>query len=152
MNVRGLVLTTAFALAISAAPANAMKGPPMQGEPGKDMKDAMMLVDARKYADAQQKLSQILRQDAQNPDAWNLLGFSSRMQGDFDKAEKAYTNALKLSPNHVGALNYMGQMYVQTGRLDEARTMLARLKGACGDCTAYAQLETAIREGKAGNY
>ncbi len=116
------------------------------------MKEAETLVKDEKYGAASEKLTMVLKSDPQNADAWNLMGFSSRMMGKFDDAEKQYTNALKIEPSHKGALNYMGQMYVQTGRLEGARGMLQRLKDACGDCKEYTQLDTAIREGKAGNY
>lgn len=116
------------------------------------MKQAEALVNDGKYNSATEKLMEVLKADPQNADAWNLLGFSSRMMGKFDEAEKQYTNALKISPDHTGALNYMGQMFVQTGRMENARDMLARLASACGTCKEFTQLETAIREGKAGNY
>lgn len=151
-NMRGYILATAIGLLVAIPEADAMRGPQMMGEAGAAMKEAMMLSDDGKYAEASEKLTQILRDNAQNADAWNLLGFASRMQGKFDAAEKEYTNALKLNPKHLGALNYMGQMFVQTGRLDQARGMLAKLKDACGDCKEFTQLDTAIREGKAGNY
>jgi hypothetical protein len=50
-------------------------------------------------------------------------------------------------------MNYKGQMFVQTGRLEEARSMLAKLEATCGtDCVQYKQLDKAIKDGKAGAY
>ncbi len=115
--------------------------------------EAEQLVAAKQYEPAIKKLKAILREHPGHANAWNALGFSQRMTGDLDAATKSYTNALTITPNHKGALNYMGQMYVQTGRIEEARDMLAKLEAACGqDCKEYQQLSKAVAEGKAGNY
>lgn len=115
--------------------------------------EARKLVEDKQYAEAIAKLNTALKDDPQNAEAWNLLGFSSRMNGDFDASEKYYVNALKLEPEHRGALNYMGQLFVQTGRMEKARDVLARLEKACaGECKEFDQLAQAIKDGKAGNY
>jgi len=149
INLTALLAASALLVAVSSASAMMTTSDP---SPSDTMKQAETLVKNEKYGDASEKLTMVLKSDPQNADAWNLLGFSSRMMGNFDDAEKQYTNALKIEPNHKGALNYMGQMYVQTGRLEDARGMLQRLKSTCGDCKEFTQLDTAIREGKAGNY
>lgn len=115
--------------------------------------DAEKLVKAKDYDQAIETLKIILREFPAHANAWNLLGYSTRMTGDFDKANEYYNNALLITPGHQGALNYKGQMFVQTGRLDEAREMLAKLEVSCGmDCEPYQQLATAIKNGKAGAY
>lgn len=115
--------------------------------------NARELVTAKKYDESVEALKAVLREFPGHADAWNLLGFSTRMLGDFDKANEYYNNALTITPTHTGALNYKGQMFVQTGRLDQARDMLAKIESACGtDCDAYKQLSKAIKDGKAGAY
>lgn len=115
--------------------------------------DAEKLVEAKDYDRAIETLKAVLREFPAHANAWNLLGFSTRMKGDFDKANEYYDNALLITPGHKGALNYKGQMFVQTGRLDEARNMLAKLEAVCGmDCEPYQQLAKAIKDGKAGAY
>lgn len=115
--------------------------------------DAEKMVKAKDYDAAIETLNIILREFPRHANAWNLLGFSTRMKGDFDKANLYYDNALLITPGHTGALNYKGQMFVQTGRLDEARLMLVKLEAACGlDCEPYKQLATAIKDGQAGAY
>ena len=44
------------------------------------------------------------------------------------RAKKAYQEALRLRPLYPQALEYLGEAYVQLGRLAEAREVLARLK------------------------
>jgi tetratricopeptide (TPR) repeat protein len=51
--------------------------------------------------------------------------------GKFDEAEKYYEAALTVNPEHTGALNYMGQLYIQTGRPAKAKEVLEKLKMAC---------------------
>lgn len=115
--------------------------------------EAEKLVKAKDYDNAIETLKAVLREFPQHANAWNLLGFSTRMKGDFDKANEYYNNALVITPSHTGALNYKGQMFVQTGRLDEARDMLKKLEVACGmGCEPYQQLALAIKDGKAGAY
>lgn len=116
--------------------------------------DAEKLVKAKDFDQAIENLRAVLREFPGHANAWNLLGFSTRMKGDFDKAAEYYNNALTITPTHTGALNYKGQMYVQTGRLDEARKMLKKIETACGDmsCEPYVQLASAIESGKAGAY
>ena len=41
---------------------------------------------------------------------------------------KAYQEALRLRPQYPQALEYLGEAYVQLGRLAEAREVLARLE------------------------
>ena len=115
--------------------------------------DAEKLVKAKNYDAAIETLRVVLREFPRHANAWNLLGFSTRMKGDFDKAAQYYDNALLITPTHTGALNYKGQMFVQTGRLDEAREMLEKLEAACGtNCEPFKQLAMAIKDGKAGAY
>lgn len=140
-------------LLLGAPAAQAMMAPG-GGMVQSDLYDAAeALVKDGKYEDAIVKLKDVLREMPQHANAWSLYGFSSRMQGKFDEAEKYYGNALKISPENLGALNYLGQLYVQTGRIDQAREVLGRLQKACeATCIEYIQLDTAIKSGKAGNY
>lgn len=116
--------------------------------------EAEKLVEAKEFDKAIETLKDVLREFPGHANAWNLLGFSTRMKGDFDKATEYYNNALTITPTHTGAMNYKGQMYVQTGRLDEARKMLTKIESACGDmsCEPYQQLASAIESGEAGAY
>ena len=56
----------------------------------------------------------------------------------------AYTQALTLNPDHLGALEYQGELFLQTGKPDLAKANLARIKGICGDCEESEDLEKAI--------
>jgi tetratricopeptide (TPR) repeat protein len=64
-------------------------------------------------------------------DAYNLMGFGYRKLGDYDKALEAYDRALKLNPHHRGALEYLGEAYLELDRPELAKDMLDRLAAEC---------------------
>jgi Flp pilus assembly protein TadD len=81
----------------------------------------------------------------QNADVYNLMGFSLRKTGNLDQALTYYRKALDLDPQHRGALEYLGELYVQTGQMDKAAQNVARLKALCPTgCEELADLEQAI--------
>jgi Flp pilus assembly protein TadD len=80
--------------------------------------------------------------------AYNLLGFSYRKTKEFDLAERNYLRALRLNPEHKGALEYMGELYLETGRRTEAEELLALLQKLCPDgCEELDDLRQAFDEG-----
>ncbi len=106
-------------------------------------------IDAKNYQAAIAELETIVAKDAKNADAYNLLGFSNRKLKNYTVAEQYYNRALELDPKHKGAMEYLGELYVETGRMDEANQMLSRLDNACFlSCSEYKQLKSVI-EGKA---
>lgn len=107
--------------------------------------DAKALIGAGKYDEARVILAAVTKAEPGNADAWNLLGFSSRKSGDLKAAGKAYNKALKLNPNHLGALEYQGEMYIQLGQGDKAKANLEKLKAACGTCEEMQDLEKALK-------
>jgi tetratricopeptide (TPR) repeat protein len=62
-------------------------------------------------------------------DAWNELGYALRHQRKYAESINAYLEALRLKPNFPEALEYLGEAYVEMGRLDDARSVLSRLRG-----------------------
>ncbi len=84
----------------------------------------------KSYNDAIKKLLKANEKDPTNPDIYNYLGFATRKQPnpDYKLAEEFYLKALEINNNHVGALEYLGELYFETNRLDEAKLLLDRLK------------------------
>jgi Flp pilus assembly protein TadD len=74
------------------------------------------------------KLVEATKLDPTNADAWNMLGFSRRKTGDRQGAFDAYWKCLALKPDHIGAHEYMGEAYLEEGKLKEAQAELAWLK------------------------
>jgi tetratricopeptide (TPR) repeat protein len=64
-------------------------------------------------------------------DAHNLMGFAYRKLGDYDRALEQYDRALTLNPHHRGALEYLGEAYLEMDRPELAKGMLDRLVVEC---------------------
>tara|TARA_A100001015_G_scaffold32807_1_gene36388 strand:- start:828 stop:1319 length:492 start_codon:yes stop_codon:yes gene_type:complete len=95
------------------------------------------------YAQAFKKLEKAYKSDKKNPDVLNYMGFTTRKVGNFDKAEKYYLEGLKINPNHNGINEYLGELYVQTNRIDKANERLSVLKNC--NCDEYNELELIIK-------
>ena len=95
------------------------------------------------YSQAFSKLEKAHKSDKKNPDILNYMGFTSRKVGNFDQAEKFYLKGLNISPNHNGINEYLGELYVQTNRIQKANERLAVLKNC--NCKEYGELELIIK-------
>ena len=109
---------------------------------------AKNLVDDEQYAKAIPLLQKSIQQKGEYADALNLLGYSNRRLGDMAKAMTYYTKALNMEPNHLGANEYMGELYLEMNNLPKAEERLAVLKSACGDCDEFDDLEDEIEDYK----
>jgi tetratricopeptide (TPR) repeat protein len=95
------------------------------------------------YTQALKKFEKALSKDKKNPDVFNYLGYTSRKSGNFTKAEEYYLSGLKLDPKHNGINEYLGELYVQTNRIEKANERLAVLKNC--NCEEYQELELIIK-------
>ena len=95
------------------------------------------------YSQAFKKLEKAYKSDKKNPDVLNYMGFTSRKVGNFDQAEKFYLKGLSIKPNHNGINEYLGELYVQTNRIDKANERLEVLKNC--NCKEYGELELIIK-------
>jgi len=95
------------------------------------------------YSQAFKKLDKAYKSDKKNPDILNYMGFTSRKTGNFKEAEDYYLKGLDLDPKHNGINEYLGELYVQTNRIDKANERLAVLKNC--NCEEYQELELIIK-------
>jgi Flp pilus assembly protein TadD len=80
-----------------------------------------------------------------NADINNLLGYSARNLKQYKPAATYYVKALKIDPNHLGALEYQGELFMLTKKTSDAKKNLAKLKSLCGvNCEEYLDLKKAI--------
>lgn len=95
------------------------------------------------------RFEEVVAADPTNANAWNMLGYSRRMTGSLDDALTAYWKCLELDPQHAGAHEYLGEAYLQKGKLREARGELTFLekKGA----PEAAKLKASIAAWEAAN-
>ncbi|MGH6960402.1 MAG: tetratricopeptide repeat protein [Dongiaceae bacterium] len=116
-----------------------------------DYVTAKSKVDAGNYRGAVPILEKIVTQSPDNADALNLLGYSQRKLGSRDKALAYYLKALKVEPNHVGANEYLGELYLEMNDLPKAEERLAVLAKACKKCEEQQELAQKIAAFKAKN-
>ena len=110
-----------------------------------DFSAAERAVKAGDYADATTLLAKVLAHDPKNADAWNYLGFSNRKLGKLPDALADYEKALIIDPNHLGANEYLGELYLETGDMAKAKERLAKLDQIClFGCEEYRTLKAAI--------
>ena len=80
-------------------------------------------------------------------DVYNLLGFSYRKieNPDLDKAFASYKIAIQVDPQHVGAHEYLGELYLTLGNKLMAEKMLATLEEIAGtNSNEYKKLKKAL--------
>lgn len=107
--------------------------------------DAAQMVNTGDYRAAMPILTAIVKADPRNADALNLMGYSLRKTGQPDLALQYYNRALQLMPQHLGANEYLGELYAELGQIDKAKQRLAILQAACGtDCVQAQDLREAI--------
>ena len=102
------------------------------------------LIEASDYAAAYQQLLEVSPAETEAADRQNLLGYTARKLERFDQSEKHYAEALRLDPEHLDALEYQGELFVQTGQIDAAKANLAQLIRLCGRCEQAEELAEAI--------
>ncbi len=107
-------------------------------------------IKAEKYDQAIQQLRSA--NEVSSADWNNLLGYSLRKKQppDLAGAEKYYQAALKIDPDHRGALEYYGMLKLMNNDLPGAEALLARLDKLCTfGCEEYSDLKEAVRKYKA---
>ena len=104
----------------------------------------------KKYEKAQKLLLKSNKKKPNKPDTLNYLGFTTRKLGDFESGEKYYLQGLAINPAHIGINEYLGELYVTTGRHNLAVERLEILKGC--NCKEYEQLKAIIAGEKVSKY
>ena len=99
-------------------------------------------------------LSELRRVDAPaNADWNNLMGYAQRKHTppDLVAAQRYYDNALRINPQHQGALEYAGELALMKGDLATAEKHLATLTTLCSTpCEPLDDLKKAVAHHKAG--
>jgi predicted Zn-dependent protease len=146
-TVRTVALAVAMTLlgSVSAFPVDTNETPASAATTG-DLDSARALVDAQKYDDALPALQKLDQDSPNNPDILNLIGFSLRKTGKMTEALDYYTRALTLNPQHRGANEYLGELYLETKQPEKAKERLEVLRQACGDCEEFEDLQKQIAQ------
>lgn len=92
---------------------------------------AVSLINQERYDEAIAALYEAQAIYGPHPDILNYLGYAHRKAGMFDAAKDYYAQALRLDPNHRGATEYLGELYLELGEVKKARKQLAKLDRIC---------------------
>jgi tetratricopeptide (TPR) repeat protein len=150
-GLRALVLTALLAIVTTTAYASGddpvpepkpTESPSLSSTAPHLTNEGLALSQRGDWPAAEAKYRAALRADGSIPEAWNGLGHALKMQARYGAAIAAYDEALRLRPKYPQALEYLGETYVELGKLDEARAVLARLEPL--DERLAAQLSSSI--------
>lgn len=112
-----------------------------------ELDQAKLMLKEKKFHLAIKLLTEANKKVPNHADVMNLLGYSLRKTGRTKKAEIFYKKALEISPQHLGALEYYGHLFVEIGQAGKAKKLLARLKKACVlGCKELDSLKKAIKD------
>ena len=104
----------------------------------------------KNYEKAQKLLIKSNVEIPNKADTLNYLGFTTRKLGDYENGEKYYLQGLAIDPKHIGINEYLGELYVSTGRHNLAIERLEVLKGC--NCQEYDELKDIIAGEKNSKY
>tara|TARA_B100000575_G_C22949370_1_gene549119 strand:+ start:170 stop:679 length:510 start_codon:yes stop_codon:yes gene_type:complete len=102
------------------------------------------------YTEALEFLYKANKENPLEPDILNYLGFANRKVGNTADAETYYLMGLEIDPKHNGINEYLGELYVNTNRINLANERLNVLKGC--NCKEYKQLKDIIEGKKTSKY
>ena len=140
MNIKLLIILFFFSLSSLNGASSSSGDSASDNNYGKDYKSAIKLIRNKDYTMAISKLLTlvpVVSNDFSRADVFNELGFAYRKSDDFDNAAKYYKKALELDPEHLGAIEYQGEMYVDLGQKENALNNLALLKKLVGENNSY---------------
>jgi len=116
-----------------------------------DYANGKKAVDEKNYQVAVNHLTKAAEKNPRDADTQNLLGFSHRKLGNFDKAFEHYRVALTIDPKHRGAHEYIGEAYLETNQLAKAEEHMKALENLCAICAERRDLDRAIKDYKRKN-
>lgn len=110
------------------------------------------LMHAKKFAAAQAKFEQAIRDNPNFAEAHNNLGFTLRQQGpqNYAKALQHYNKAIQLKPKMAETYEYRGVLFAKMGRKADAEKDLATLKKL--NPKLAGELEEFLKTGKEDEY
>ncbi|NBC32694.1 MAG: tetratricopeptide repeat protein [Alphaproteobacteria bacterium] len=113
---------------------------------------AVELIEDGRYQDGIDILESVVAENPNDADAWNYLGYANRQLGRYDRALSHYDRALSLDPDHLAALEYLGEAHLALNDLAAAQEQLARLGELCpSGCAEQLELARAIAAYRATN-
>ena len=144
-----LTVLLAFPVASPSAMGSDTSSTPSSSSRGSsDYLKAERAVKDKDWKGAIALLEKVIAGEPRNANALNYLGYSHRNLGEREKALGYYKRALDIEPNHLGANEYLGELYLQMGDLPAAEERLRVLERACRNCEEKRELAEKIEKHK----
>jgi tetratricopeptide (TPR) repeat protein len=105
------------------------------------LKEADLLGRLGRSAEAARSARAVIAADADNAEAWYLLGAALQDTGDTAGAVQALEKVVAKAPRHIGALSRLAVLYTRLGRGADA----ARARAAHDDALARQRVEERVR-------
>ncbi len=144
-----LALITGTARAADTTPSEPPPPPAAAPAPVVSLGAAQAHLKAQRWAAASDELKRVNAPG--NADWNNLMGYALRKQAqpDLAGAQRHYDAALRLNPNHLGALEYAGELALMKKDLPAAEAYLARLQKLCkSPCEPLDDLAAAVAKAR----
>ena len=95
----------------------------------------------KKYRRALDRATDAVALDSTYFEAWNLAGYAARKLADYPRSLASYARCLRIQPGYAAAREYLGEAYLELGRIREAREQLSWLErlGAADQAKALSQ-------------
>jgi tetratricopeptide (TPR) repeat protein len=98
------------------------------GKAKKDLEDGKTKDATKKFKKALEASEQAVTLDDRYHEAWNLVGYTARKTGDYDKSFKAYQRCLDIKPDYAPAREYLGEAWLDKGDVRKAHDQLLWLE------------------------
>ena len=114
-----------------------------KSNPTKMYSKAYKMIDKGQYSKAQKILKNYTKSEPEDPDGWTLLAFTYRKLDKFTESEEYYLKALNLEPDNKAALEYQGELFIETNRIDLANANIKKLQNLCpNSCEELEKLQS----------
>ena len=131
---RNLAFGLVLLLGLATSPAGAvMSGDESARAPSGDTDYAAGITafDHGDWPGVIEHMTKVIERRPWHDNAHSLMGFAYRKQGDYDRSLMFYDKALELNPHNRGALEYLGEAYLEMGQPELAKGALDRLAAEC---------------------
>ena len=145
----GARIHAAILALVTATSVWAMDSPKPEPKKDKDpaMEQARAAIAKEDWTRAQGVLREAVARNPQDADAHNLYAYSLRKgpNPQMDVVFRHYNEALRIDPKHRAAHEYLGEAYLQVGKLELAEQELKALVKICFfSCEEYRDLKEEI--------
>jgi tetratricopeptide (TPR) repeat protein len=79
------------------------------------------------FRESRERFEVVVKADPRAREGWNLIGYTSRKLGEYDRSLAAYEKALAIEPAYAEAIEYRAEAYLALRRLDDVKAAYQEL-------------------------